>query len=182
MTLYFITTNKNKVKEVQQLLDDVKQLDIELPEIQDVDPKNIIAEKLKEAFKHHSGPFILDDTSLCFDALNGLPGPLIRWFLEALGREGLWKLCDKMGVYGAQAKCMLAYAKSPEYIQFFEGVVRGRIVAPRGDYFGWDPVFQPDGYEKTFAELAGEQKNSISHRRLAVEKLKEYLNQSSGFN
>ena len=163
---------------MQAILPDIEQMEIDLPEIQDIDAHEIIRAKLQEALKHHSGPFIVEDTSLSMEALNGLPGPLIKWFLKAMGVEGLSGLAAKMGNSRATAKAMLGYAQDPENIEFFEGTVEGQIVVPRGDTkFGWDPIFQPDGFEKTFAEMTSEEKNAISHRKQAALKLKEYLNQ-----
>ena len=178
MKIYFLTGNENKFKEVKKILGDVEQLKVDLPEIQDIDSRNIIKGKLLAGFAHHPGPFMVEDTSLCFDCLNGLPGALIKWFLKTMDRPGLWEIANKMGNQKAQAKCMVGYAKTPEDIHFFEGIVHGKIVAPRGDSFGWDPVFQPDGYDQTFAEMA-ENKNNISHRRLALNKLKEFLDNES---
>ena len=172
--LYFITTNKDKFAEVQALIPEVEQLSIALTEIQDADPHVIIKAKLKEAAAHNRGAYIVDDTSLSFDALNGLPGPFIKWFLEKLGREGLADTVHKLGNNKATAKAIIGYAKGDD-LRFFEGTVAGTIVSPRGNTFGWDPIFVPDGYSKTFAEMGTEEKNRISHRTQAVRKLKEYL-------
>ncbi|KAK6484442.1 inosine triphosphate pyrophosphatase-like [Huso huso] len=96
------------------------------------------------------GPVLVEDTCLCFNALGGLPGPYIKWFLDKLKPEGLYKLLAAPVI-------------------LFRGKTEGQIVEPRGPRdFGWDPCFQPDGYEKTFAELPKEVKNSISHRYRAV--------------
>ena len=78
MSLHFITGNKGKLLEVQSILGDVTALDIDLAEIQSLDAHEIIKAKLDEARKHHNGQFIVEDTSLYFEALNGLPGPLIK--------------------------------------------------------------------------------------------------------
>jgi inosine triphosphate pyrophosphatase len=96
--------------------------------------------------------------------------------LKDLGHEGLYNLVNKLGDSNATARTTLAYAKSPLEVVFFEGELRGNIVKPRGKSgFGWDPVFQPKGSKKTFAELSQEEKNKISHRSIAVSKLVEYL-------
>lgn len=175
--IYFITGNKNKLAEVQAVLPDVKQLDIDLPEIQEIDAQKIIEAKLIEALNHQKGEFIVEDTSLRLDCLNGLPGPLIKWFLQAIGNQGLAELAEKMGNDQAEAVTMIGYAKSQNEMKFFEGRVKGKIVNPRGETkFGWDPIFIPDGYDKTFAELGIEEKNKISMRRMALNKLKEFLN------
>ncbi len=174
--LYFVTGNQNKFKEIQAILDDVEQLDIDLPEIQDIDPKKIIEAKLQEALKHKSEACVVEDTSLYFECLNGLPGPLIKWFLKEMGTEGLTTLVAKMGNNRAEAKTVIGYAKTPDEIYFFEGSIKGSIVQPRGDTkFGWDPIFQPDGFDKTFAEMTLEEKNQVSMRRVATEKLKTFL-------
>ncbi|MDD3102215.1 MAG: RdgB/HAM1 family non-canonical purine NTP pyrophosphatase [Patescibacteria group bacterium] len=176
MPLYFITGNKNKFAEVKSILNDVEQLDINLTEIQDIDAKNIVKEKLLEALKHQKGEFIIEDTSLYLDCLNGLPGPLIKWFLQTIGNEGIFKIAEKWGNFKAEAKTIVGYAKSPEEIYFFEGSVKGEIVVPRGETnFGWDPIFQAEGMDKSFAEISREEKNSISMRRKALNKFKEFI-------
>lgn len=178
MNLYFITGSKNKFAEINQIINDIEQLEIDLPEIQDLDAHKIIEAKLKEALKHQSGSFIVEDTSLYLDALNGLPGPLIKWFSKAIGNEGLYKIAVAYGNYGAEAKTIIGYASPENEIQFFEGSFKGTIVEPRGENgFGWDPIFLPNGYEKTFAELDSSEKNSFSMRTIAAKKLLQYLEQ-----
>jgi len=174
--IYFLTGNFNKFKEAEDILGDVEQLQIDLLEIQGIDPKEIIKTKLLEALNHHQGPFIVEDSSLCFDCLNGLPGPLIKWFEESLGNEGLADIAQKMGNNQAEARVMIGYAKNPEEIYYFEGVLKGKIVPPCGENgFGWDKIFVPEGHDKTFAQMSPEEKNSISMRKIAFEKLKEFL-------
>lgn len=176
MKLYFLTGNKNKFEEVKAILGEVEQLDIDLPEIQEIDAKEIIKAKLQEAFNHQQGEFLVEDTSLYLDSLNGLPGPLIKWFLKTVGNEGLFNIADKLGNSKAQAKTIIGFAKNNDEIYFFEGEVKGKIVSPRGDNgFGWDKIFEPDGFLKTFAEMSLEEKNAISMRRIALNKLKEFL-------
>ena len=176
MELYFITGNANKFREVQSVIPNVAQFEIDLPEIQDIDGENVVREKLLEALKHKSGQFIVEDTSLYLDCLNGLPGPLIKWFLKTMGTQGLFDIADKFGNYGATAKTIFGLAQNQNGIYFFEGELSGKVVAPRGETgFGWDTIFQPDGAMKTFAEMGHEEKNKISMRRLAAEKLKDYL-------
>lgn len=176
MNLYFITGNKNKFEEVRSILPNVEQLDIDLPEIQDIDAKVIIKAKLLEALKHKDGEFIVEDTSLYLDCLGGLPGPLIKWFMKTMGNVGLSNIVEKLENNKAEAKTIIGYAKSPDEIFYFEGSIKGGIVSPRGDSgFGWDPIFQPTEFDKSFAELTQEEKNNISMRRVAVNKLKEHM-------
>jgi inosine triphosphate pyrophosphatase len=175
MALYFITGSKNKFAEIRAIVPYIEQLEIDLPELQELDPHTILSAKLSEARKHHTGALIVEDTSLYFDGMNGLPGPFIKWFLQALEFEGLAKLAAYYGG-AATAKTLIAYADETGTVEFFEGEVKGTIVPPRQlSGFGWDAIFVPEGYDKTFAELGLEEKNKISMRRKAAEKLKAYL-------
>lgn len=178
MKLYFITGNKNKFEEVRAVLPDVRQLALDIPEIQGIDAREIIKAKILEAMKHFriKGRLIVEDTSLSLDCLSGLPGPLIKWFLKTIGNKGLYQIAKRFGNFKAEAKTIIGYARSAKEIHFFEGTVKGRIVSPRGESnFGWDPIFLPAGFSKTFAELGREEKNKISMRRLALNKLKKFL-------
>jgi inosine triphosphate pyrophosphatase len=176
MPLYFITSNNKKFSEVKMLMPDIEQLEIDLPEIQETDAKKIIKAKLLEALQHHKGEFMVEDTSFYLDCLNGLPGPLIKWFLVTIGNIGLADIAHKFGNFNATAKTIIGYAKSHEEIYFFEGELEGIVVVPQGEVgFGWDPIFKPTGFEKTFAEMTKEEKNAISMRSMAVQKMKEFL-------
>lgn len=177
--MYFITGNKNKYREAKAVLGDVvelEQLDIDLPEIQDKDAKNIVKSKLTEATQHHKGEFIVEDTSLHMDCLGGLPGPLVKWFLETIGPEGLYNIAEKLGNNKATARTIIGYAKNPDELYYFEGEVEGELVEPKTKSgFGWDVVFKPNSAEVTYAELSEEEKNKISHRSKAFKKFKEFM-------
>lgn len=180
MSLYFITGNKNKFAEVSAILPNVEQIDIDLPEIQEINAKEIIKAKLLEALNHKQAEFIVEDTSLYFDCLNGLPGPLIKWFMETIGNNGLFNIAEKLGNKKVEAKTIIGYAKNPDEIYYFEGSIMGTIVSAEGKSgFGWDPIFQPEGFSKSFAELTQEEKNEISMRRIALNKLKEFIETKS---
>lgn len=173
----FITGNVNKFAEVKAVLADLEQLDIDLPEIQSLDPQEIVEFKLKTALEHVPGNIIIEDTSLFIEGLHGLPGPLIKWFMKAMGREGLARTVLATGNDRAEAKTIIGYADSNGQTFYFEGVIAGRIVMPVGETtFGWDPIFMPDGSEVTFAEMGIDQKNEISMRRQAAQKLADFLN------
>ena len=109
-------------------------------------------------------------------------GPYIKWFLEALKPEGLFKLLTAWDDKSAYAMCIFGYSDGslneegkPKVI-LFEGKTPGKIVEPRGpNNFGWDPCFQPDGFDKTYAELDKDVKNTISHRFRALNKLQEHF-------
>lgn len=175
MVIYFITGNKNKFAEAKAIIPELEQLEIDLPEIQEFDARRIIDAKLREACKHHNGEFIVEDTSLYIDGLNGLPGPLIKWFLQTLKNEGIADVVGRLDTDAARATTWIGYARSPTETRFFEGTLHGRIVPPRGQTrFGWDPVFLPTGSSKTFAEMTPAEKHACSMRAIAFNKLKEF--------
>lgn len=179
MDIYFVTGNAGKLAEVQAGLPNIRGLALDLPEIQELDVKKIITAKLTEATRLHPGALLVEDTSLHCEGLRGLPGPLVKWFLQALGPDGLYDLVAASGNTKATARTTFGLS-SGETLHFFEGEVRGRIVPPQGSNgFGWDPIFQLDGQSKTFAEMKLPEKNSISHRARAIEKLRSYIDSIS---
>ena len=182
----FVTGNKKKLEEAKQILSsafegnapfELTNQKIDLPELQG-DPVEIAKEKCKLAADKVNGAVFTEDTSLCFNALNGLPGPYIKWFLDQCGHEGLNKMLDGFEDRSAYAQTIVAYTDGPgEEVHVFDGRTNGKIVAARGPTdFGWDPVFEPDeGEGKTYAEMTKEFKNSISHRGRSFEKFKAFL-------
>ncbi|MDI1492425.1 MAG: nucleoside triphosphate pyrophosphohydrolase ham1 [Ramalina farinacea] len=175
--LHFITGNKNKLAEVQAILGRVvplKSQSIETVEIQGT-IEEISKDKCTRAAAAVGGPVLTEDTCLCFNALKELPGPYIKWFLQALGHEGLNNLLMAYEDKSAQAVCTFAYCQGPGHEPLiFEGRVTGRIVPARGPTnFGWDPIFEYEG--ETYAEMDKTKKNRISHRALALDKLKAWL-------
>ncbi|MBI3486334.1 RdgB/HAM1 family non-canonical purine NTP pyrophosphatase [Candidatus Daviesbacteria bacterium] len=181
MKIYFITGNKFKFEEVKKMLFSVKnleleQLDLELEEIQEIDPRKVIEHKLKQALEHVKANVMVEDTSLGLECINNLPGPLIKWFLKTVKEEGLFKIAESLGNNKARALAIIGFAKSKKEIDFFEGEVSGTIDSPAGENgFGWDVIFRPEGYSKTFGQMESLEKNKISHRFLAIKKFKEFL-------
>jgi inosine triphosphate pyrophosphatase len=180
----FVTGNKKKLEEVKQILGSGEELSfeltnrkIDLPELQG-DPFEIAKEKCRLAAKEINGAVLTEDTSLCFNALNGMPGPYIKWFLENCGHDGLNRMLDGFDDRSGYAQTIVAYTPGPGFeVEVFEGRTDGKIVRPRGPLdFGWDPIFEPDeGDGKTYAEMTKAFKNSISHRGRSFEKARKYL-------
>ena len=141
------------------------------------EPEEVSIEKCKRAAQQVGGPVMVEDTSLCFNALGGLPGVYIKWFLEKTGHVGLNNLLAAYEDKSAYAQCVFAFSNGPgDEPKVFVGRTEGKIVTARGPLdFGWDPVFEPDGFDQTYAELAKEVKNTISHRYRSLHKLREYL-------
>lgn len=181
--LYFVSGNKKKFEEIEAIMKpelpyiDIKQVNIDLPELQG-EPEEIVKAKLNVALESHKGPLIIEDTSLCFNSLKGLPGPYIKSFLTKLGTNGLYNMIKNNEDQTGYAQCILGLGKSKEdnNKQLFIGQTHGKIVSPRGpNNFGWDPVFEPNGHNETYAEMNKDLKNSLSHRYKAVYQLIEFI-------
>ncbi len=175
--LQFITGNLGKFREVQAVLPGIQQLNLELDEIQGLDPRLVIEHKLTQAAGQHAGAFIVEDTSLIFHCLGNLPGPLIKWFVEALGNDGMVDLVHRYPNHNVTAKTTIGYRSATGQIHYFIGQIDGQLVSPRGtlEPFGWNPIFQPQGHDQTFAEMTIAQKNAISMRGRAAAALKQFL-------
>ncbi|KAI9508131.1 Ham1-like protein [Russula earlei] len=179
----FVTGNAGKLREVREILAqpegapiDIESRDLDLPEIQGT-TQEIATEKCRRAAELIGGPVITEDTALCFAAMNGLPGPYIKFFLRELGHEGLNRMLDGFPTRSAWALCTFAYSAGPgTQPVLFEGRTDGKIVPARGpSKFGWDPVFEAEDTSLTYAEMEATQKNAISHRGRALQKLRAYL-------
>jgi inosine triphosphate pyrophosphatase len=176
--LYFVTGSAGKFREMSAFIPELEQLKLDLDEIQSLDPQTVIEHKLHQAAQQHTGggQFIVEDTSLCLDALGGLPGTLIKWFQQAIGLAGLGELAAKYPDQSATARTVIGYRDGAGESHFFTGEIRGRIVPPRhAGGFGWDDIFIPEGYDHTFSELGPEKKGEMSMRRRAAEQLKTFL-------
>ena len=180
----FVTGNKKKLEEVKQILEAGDELPFELTnkkiDISEMqgDVFDIAKEKCRLAAKEVDGAVLTEDTSLCFNALNGMPGPYIKWFLEKCGHDGLNKMLDGFDDRSAFAQTIVAYSAGPDKdVHVFEGRTDGKIVSARGPLdFGWDPIFEPnEGDGKTYAEMTKEAKNAISHRGRSFAKVREFL-------
>lgn len=179
-----VTGNKGKLAEVQAILAGSAIIDahrIDLPELQGECAVVITREKAKTAFEILKVPVVIEDTSLCFDALGGLPGPYIKWFKERIGNDGLVKMLSAFDDKTAHAQCIFALCEGPrdEDTHVFVGTCRGVIVPQSGDRgFGWDPIFLPDeGGGKTFADMEAAEKNRISHRSRALALLRTFFSE-----
>ena len=191
--IYFVTGNKNKILELESILHDddsndsnnskifshkIEAYKLDLPELQG-EPEYIATEKCRLASLEIDGPVMIEDTSLCFNALGGLPGPYIKWFLDKTGLEGLNKLLLGYEDKSAYAQTIFAFTEGKDQpIILFIGKLDGKIVSARGNLgFGWDAIFQPDceNNNETFGEMEQCKKNKISHRYLALQKVKKYF-------
>jgi XTP/dITP diphosphohydrolase len=201
--LRYVTTNAGKVREAESYLGDgaVAQLDFDYTEIQADELGPIAARGAREAYREAGEPVLVDDAGLFVEALDGFPGPYSSYVEDTLGIDRVWRMVREEEPDRAAFRCVLAYcdgeafAASPDPVdrddrvaaaaaggdeeegplpvKLFEGVVPGRVVAPRGEGgFGYDPIFEHDG--QTMAEMSTEEKNAISHRGRALAKFAEW--------
>ena len=188
MKLYFATNNIHKLKEVQEVVGDSFQIESmrslgineDIPEDQQTLEGNAL-QKARFLYDRTGESCFADDTGLEVDALNGAPGVYsARYAGEAKNSlDNMAQLLKNMsGIQNRKARFRTVIALilvGKEYL--FEGIVNGTIAeAPRGTAgFGYDPLFVPDGYSTTFAEMDSEAKNAISHRGRAVQKFAAIL-------
>lgn len=197
MKIVFATNNKNKLAEIRDMLGDKIEVmslaDIncheDIPETADTLEGNAL-QKARYVFDKYGMSCFADDTGLEVDALGGEPGVYSARYAGGEGHDSeanMAKLMQKLGDNDnrkARFRTVIALITSSgdDGVKMFEGVAEGDIIREKrgGEGFGYDPIFRPEGYDKTFAELGHEIKNKISHRARAVQKLVEYLKQASG--
>jgi len=193
MKIVFATNNKNKIAEVRKMLDSK----YEVMSLEDIGCHENIPEtgkclrenawqKASYVFEKYGFNCFADDTGLEVEALNGEPGVYSARYAGGKGHDSeanMAKLLKNLeGIENRKARfctdiCLILRNNDHADVRFFEGIVDGEIIKERrgGEGFGYDPIFQPNGYTQTFAELGSNIKNNISHRAKAVEKLAEYL-------
>ena len=185
-TVYFITGNKYKFREVSEIFKkkkikyDLEQRDIKTTEIQAQKLKDVALFKLNSVKNKIKGSFFVEDAGFFVDIpLEGFPGAYSSYVLKTIGNEGILKLINDFNRSVAHFSAIIAlYFKPIDKILFFEGMVEGKVsktIRGKGG-FGFDPIFIPNiTPDKTFAELSTEEKNKISHRGQALGKLLEFL-------
>ena len=178
-TLYFVTSNPNKYKEVAEILKphgiQVEWANIKLKEIQSNDIDEIARDKVLKAFRRMMAPVMVEHDGLILEDFGQIPGGLTQVFWDALGAQGFCRIFSRDKETAAVAQAVIAYCDSRK-VELFRGSAKGKIVTEPRDYedFQWDCVFQPDEYEETYSQL-GEIKKEISMRRKALNEFAEYL-------
>ncbi len=175
--LTFITGNAAKAEQLAYHLEiPVDHQKVDLPEIQSLDLREIVEHKARGAYAIIGKPVLVEDTALTFHALGRLPGPLIKWFLTELDNPGLARLLDGYEDRSATAEVLFGLYDGQE-LKTFRGHMAGRVAdQARGERgFGWDPIFVPEGHEKTWGEMTMEEQKATSMRRIALKKLEAEL-------
>ena len=205
MKIVFATNNQHKLDEIRSILGDnievlsLKDIgcDVDIPETGQTLEENAL-QKAQYIYDHYHMSVFADDTGLEVEALNGAPGIYSARYASMVdgssvshdSEANMACLLKELGENNnrkARFRTVIALilkkdicpcgCTSVKEIHQFEGIVEGEIIRERrgGEGFGYDPIFQPDGYDKTFAELGMDIKNHISHRARAVQKLAEFL-------
>ncbi len=171
-----ITHNKNKYREIKKFIPALRMVDMEYPEIQADTLEEVVEFALQYLRSRIEGDYIIDDSGLFIDALNGFPGVYSAYVFKTIGNEGILKLLKDEGNRSATFKTVIGLHYQGENF-LFTGICRGSIIDEmRGDKgFGYDPIFVPDGFDRTFAEMSTAEKNAVSHRGNAIKKLVEFL-------
>ena len=188
--LVFATNNKHKLEEVSHILKDKIEIlslkdincDVDIPETANTLEGNAL---LKAQYIHENYGLncFADDTGLEIEALNNEPGVYSARYagLHKSSEANMLKVLKNLeGIENRKAQFRTAVSLIIDNKQYlFEGIIKGNIIKEkRGNSgFGYDPIFVPEGYEQTFAELGNEIKNKISHRALAINKLCNFLNE-----
>ena len=201
MKIVFATNNKHKLEEIRSILGESIEVlslkdigcDVDIPETGTTLEENAL-QKAQYIYDNYHLSVFADDTGLEVDALNGAPGVYSARYAGGEGHDSeanMTKLLKELGENNnrhARFRTVIALIEKKDVcpcgctsikeIHRFEGIVEGEIIRERrgGEGFGYDPIFQPEGYDKTFAELGMDIKNHISHRARAVAKLCEFLN------
>jgi len=176
-TLTIVTSNDGKYKEYKEKLGDhyseVEMADLGYPEIQADELKDVV-EFAMEVLSERS-PLIIDDSGLFIDTLNGFPGVYSSYVMRTIGCGGILSLMENRENRKSRFECVIGYLGEEKKI--FKGTSKGIITQEkRGTSgFGYDPIFQPEESEKTYAEMSSQEKNKISHRGRSMEKLLDFV-------
>ena len=181
--IYFVTSNKGKLKEAKTRLSEVGvnavQKNLGYPEIQADTLQDVASFGVKHIQKRIGSPFILEDAGLFIEHLNGFPGVYSAYVFYSIGCSGILKLLDGVDTDDRKAcfRSVFAYGEPNKKPRFFVGECNGRISTQElgNQGFGYDPVFIPDGDARAFAQMDTKEKNSFSHRGKSLEKLVEFL-------
>jgi len=180
MEITFVTSNDNKFREAERILKEfgvnIRHAKLSYPEIRSDDPADIAADSVERLKGKVEPPFFVEDTGLFIDALNGFPGTYTAWVLKKIGIWGILRLMEGVTQRRAAFRTAIAFFDG-KGLHVFKGEAKGSIsTQARGrEGFGYDPIFVPDGFQKTFAELSVVEKDAVSHRRMALEELVKHL-------
>jgi len=176
-TLFFITSNKGKVQEATEKLRplgfSVVQKDLGYPEVQADTLEEVALQGVESVRKRFDDAFMLEDAGLFIDTLQGFPGVYSKYVFFTIGLLGILRLLDGEKKRSAVFRSVYAYNEPGIQPMIVVGECNGTITLKQQgkNGFGYDPIFIPDGAEKTFGEMMVEEKNRFSHRSKALDEL-----------
>ncbi len=175
----FITGNQNKADYLAKLLGvSIAHQKIDLDEIQSTDLKAVVEHKARQAYEVIQEPVLVEDVSLEFTSLGGLPGTFIKFFVEQTGLDATCRMLDGFEDRSATAKCGYGYFDGAQF-HYFEGSVDGAIAHEPGKGsrgFGWDRLFIPDGYNGIVrSDLPEDAYDELYLKIKPIEAVKEFL-------
>jgi len=179
--LQIVTSNEGKIKEFISIFGKTNfnpvKTNIDYPEIQASSLEEVVDFGLSWLQGKIKPPFVIDDAGAFIDNLQGFPGVYSRYVYDTIGLEGVLKQMENVEERQCIFRCVLGLMTESGEKHRFVGECKGTLIdEQRGDRgFGYDPIFIPEGFDKTFAELTSEEKNSISHRGIAMRKLIDFL-------
>lgn len=177
MKIYFVTGNEKKAREAAGIVPQVERIKLDLPELQSLDPLVVIKAKLIEAHRQIPDKTLaVEDVTYSINGLGGLPGTLVKWFVESVGPEGIYEMAKQVDITTVVAANIGLINPAGE-MTFVRGEVKGKTVKPdiHGDGFHFDNIFMPDGHDKRYSQMTFAEKNKISHRALAWQELRAVL-------
>ncbi len=171
----YVTGNRSKIAQARAVSPiGFEHADIDLTEIQSLDSRIIVEKKARQAYKQLKKPVLVEDVSFEIDELNGLPGPLIKWFLEKIGPSGLCGLVRTNRKATARITYMYFNGTDKHFFEVHSnGMIAEQELGENG--FGFDKVFIPDGSTKTYAEMTSEEFMKVSLRRKALAQLAVFI-------
>ena len=183
--VFFATGNINKFNEARSILGQygiaVGMLKLKGDEIQSDSLKEIAEKSVQNAYRRCQLPIFVEDAGLFIDALSGFPGPYAAYVYKTIHNSGILKLMSDSKERAAKFQSVIAYCDQETNCEptCFDGEVKGEITAVERKEqgksgFGFDPIFQPEGSAKTFAEMTLAEKNGYSHRAMAIRKFAEW--------
>jgi XTP/dITP diphosphohydrolase len=182
--VFFATGNINKLNEARSILSSygfaVAMLRVKGDEMQSDSLKEIAKTSAVNAFKRSRLPIFVEDAGLFIDALSGFPGPYAAYVYKTIHNSGILRLMENVADRQARFQSVIAYCdETLREPKCFDGESKGEITTTERrqqgkSAFGFDPIFQPIGSSKTFAEMTIEEKNSFSHRAMAIRKFAEW--------
>ena len=183
MELKVVTSNDGKIKEFKQAFEKTPvfptKVSVPYPEVQASSLEEVVDFGLDNLKDKIQPPFIIDDAGVFVDGLEGFPGVYSRYVYDTIGLQGILKQMENLEDRQASFKCVLGLLLEDGTTHKFVGEGKCRIIHEmRGDGgFGYDPIFIPDGFDRTFAELPPEEKNEISHRGRAMQNLLAFISE-----